>query len=111
MSCVSKNVRGTVFCVSADNLGAHSLCGLVESFSGHYICRCCIGDQSDYQKKEVRTGAFPPRTKQNYCHLMSLKENPDQVHCFGIKRACPITEELLFPFCVWVSTRYSSRPI
>lgn len=48
-----KYIRGSVFCVAADNLGAHSLSGLVESFTGHYICRFCIGDHSDYQKKEV----------------------------------------------------------
>ncbi len=51
MPLVSTNIRGTVFCVSADNLGAHSLSGLVENFSGHYICRFCIGDHSDYQQK------------------------------------------------------------
>lgn len=46
LSCVGKNISGTVFCVTADNLGAHSLCGLVESFSGYYICRFCMGDLS-----------------------------------------------------------------
>lgn len=92
---VGKNIRGTVFCVSADNLGAHSLSGLVESFSGHYICRFCIGDHSDYQQKEVHSGVFPPRTKENYAlHVRSVKENPALVHYYGVKKVCPLTEKL-----------------
>ena len=78
---------------SADNLGAHSLSGLVESFTGHYVCRCCIGDHSDYQQKEVHSGFFPQRTKENYAsHVQSVKENPDLVHCYGVKKVCPLTE-------------------
>lgn len=92
---LGKNIRGTVFCVSADNLGAHSLGGLVENFSGHYICRFCVGEHSDYQQKEVRSGAFPPRTKENYdLHVNSVKENPALVHYRGVKKGCPITEKL-----------------
>ena len=34
---IGTNIRGTVFCVAADNLGAHFISGLVESFNGHYI--------------------------------------------------------------------------
>ena len=94
---VGKNIRGTVFCISADNLGAHSLSGLVENFCGHYICRFCIGDSSDYQKKEVHSGAFPPRTKENYdLHVQSVKRNPALVHCCGVKKGCPITKKLSY---------------
>ena len=92
---VGKNIRGTVFCVSADNLGAHSLSGLVENFCGHYGCRFCIGDRSEYQQKEVHSGAFPSRTKENYdLHVTSVKRNPALVHCCGVKKGCPITEKL-----------------
>ena len=94
---VGRNVRGTVFCVSADNLGAHSLSGLVESFSAHFICRFCTGDHSDYQQKEVHSGAFPPRTKENYdLHVQSIKENHALVHCCGVKKGCPITGKLSY---------------
>lgn len=92
---IRTNIRGNVFCVVADNLGAHSLSGLVESFTGHYICRFCIGDHSDYQQKEVHSVGFPPRTKENYAlHLQSVKENPALVHCCGVKKACTLTENL-----------------
>lgn len=85
------------FCVSADNLGVHSLSGLVENFCGHYIYRFCIGDRSDYQQKEVHSGAFPPRTKENYdLHAQSVKRNPALAHCCGVKKGCPITEKLSY---------------
>ena len=94
---VGKNIRGTVLCISADNLGAHSLSGLVENFCGRYICRFCIGDRYDYQQKEVHSGAFPPRTKENYdLHVQSVKRNPALVHCCGVKKGCPITEKLSY---------------
>lgn len=51
ISSVGQNVKGSVFCVVADNLGAHSISGLVESFSGPYICRFCLGHRSEYQTR------------------------------------------------------------
>lgn len=63
---LGKIVNGTVFCVVADNLGAHSLGGFVENFSGSYICRFCLGDKSKFQVEEVRTGAFPLRAKEQH---------------------------------------------
>lgn len=35
--CLGKIVKGTVFSVIADNLGAHSVGSFVESFSGSYV--------------------------------------------------------------------------
>lgn len=95
LPAIGKNIRGTAFCVSSDNLGAHALSGLVESFTGHYICRFCIGDRSEYQQKEVHSGFFTPRRKENYTsHVQSVKENRHQVHCYGVKKICPLTEKL-----------------
>lgn len=66
-------------------------------FCGHFICRFCVGDHSDYQQKEVRSGAFPRRTKENYnLHINSVKTNPDLVQCFGVKKSCPITAKLSY---------------
>lgn len=42
ISSVGQNVKGTVLSVVADNLGAHSISGLVENFSGPFICRFCL---------------------------------------------------------------------
>lgn len=49
ISSVGKNIKGTVHCVVADNLGAHSINGLVESFTGPYIYRFCLGHCSEYK--------------------------------------------------------------
>lgn len=43
ISSFGQNVKGSVFCVAADNLGAHSICRLVENFSGPFICKFCLG--------------------------------------------------------------------
>ncbi len=92
---LGKTVKGTVYCVVADNLGAHSVAGLVESFSGPYICRFCLGEHVDFQEKEVRSGAFHIRTKEDYSvHVKALQANPALHHCFGVKRPCPLTEKL-----------------
>lgn len=41
---LGKRVKGTVYSVVADNLGAHSIGGFVESFSGTHVCRFCLGE-------------------------------------------------------------------
>jgi len=92
---LGKIVKGTVYCVVADNLGAHSVAGLVESFSGPYICRFCLGAHIDFQEKEVRSDAFQNRTKEDYSvHVKTLQANPSLSHCFGVKRPCPLTKKL-----------------
>lgn len=101
ISPVGQNVKGSVFCVVADNLGAHSISGLVESFSGPYICRFCLGHRSEYQTKEVRLSGFPACTKDKHAsHLLTMKENSTLTHCFGVKKACPLTEHLSHFHCV-----------
>lgn len=37
VASAGKNIRGMVYWVAADNLGAHFLSGLVESFIGPYV--------------------------------------------------------------------------
>lgn len=59
-------VKGTVLFVSSDNLGAHSLAGLQESFTVEHPCRFCFAKRSEIQKKGVHLGAFEPRTKQEH---------------------------------------------
>lgn len=95
ISSFGKNIKGTVLCVVADNLGAHSVGVFVESFTGSFICRFCLGNHADFQSVEVRSGAFPRRTKEAHAlHLQTLKENPQLNNCFGVKKQCPLTEKL-----------------
>ncbi len=63
ISKLGKFVKGTVHSVVADNLGAHSLAGFVESFSGQYVCRFCTAQKVDIQSKDVQSGDFVLRTK------------------------------------------------
>lgn len=91
---LGKILKGTVFCVAADNLGAHSIGGFVESFSATHICRFCLAELSEIQVKEVRTGAFQPRTKQQLSEQIQIAlENPTLIHCYGVKKRCALTEK------------------
>lgn len=51
-------VKGTVFYVSADNLGAHSLAGVQECFTVQRPCWFCMATKSDVQQEEVWSGEF-----------------------------------------------------
>lgn len=76
-------------------MGAHSIGGFVESFSNSYICRWCRGERSQFQESEVRTGTFPPRTKEEHrVHVETAQESTGGSHCYGVKQLCPLTEKL-----------------
>ena len=94
---LGRKVKGTVFSVVADNLGAHSMGGFVENFSGSYVCRFCVGERSEFPVEEVRTGAFQLRTKeQHQIHVQTVQENPAVTHVCGVKRQCVLTENLKY---------------
>lgn len=91
---LEKTIKGTA-CIVADNLGAHAVSGLVERFNRDYIRRFCLAKHADFHQKEVRSGAFPPRTKEAYVtHVQTIKENPTLTHCFGVKKVCPLMDKL-----------------
>ena len=88
-------VKGTVYCIVADNLGAHSIGGFVESFFSTHVCRFCLGERSQFQVSEVRTGAFCPTTIQDHrVHVQRAQGDKSLSHCYGVKRQCPLTEKL-----------------
>lgn len=79
--------------VIADNLGAQGLAGFIESFSGQYICPFCTAQKVEIQSKDVHSGAFSLRTKEIHdAHLKIAQDT--ETSCFGVKRACPLTEHL-----------------
>lgn len=59
-------VKGTVLIVAADNPAAHSLGGFFESFTVSQVCRFCMAKREEIQHKEVQTGLFQQRTKENH---------------------------------------------
>lgn len=86
-------IKGTVYCVVADNLAAHGMAGFVESFSGEFFCRFCLGKSSDVQAKEVQSGAFNHRTKEVHKdHVKTAQEKGTS--CCGVKRDCVFTKHL-----------------
>lgn len=94
VSKLGKILKGTVQCVVADNLGAHSIAGFVEFFSGRYICRFCTADRLDFQTKDVGAGGFSQRTEEIHTsHLKTLEEN-SLANCYGVTRKCVLSEKL-----------------
>lgn len=55
---LGQNLKGTVFCVSADNLAAHGLGGFTESFRSEYACRFCLTTR-DQMKSECNSWGVP----------------------------------------------------
>lgn len=94
---LGKVVKGTVFAVVADNLGAHSIGGFVESFSASHFCRFCVGERAQIQEHEVGEGLFALRTKIDYTmHVTAALANREDAHVFGVKRQCPISDSLSY---------------
>lgn len=86
-------LKGSVYCVVADNLAAHGLAGFVESFSAEFFCRFCLGKSSDVQTKEVCSCAFNVRDKDLHKdHVNNALENGTS--CCGVKRECVFTKHL-----------------
>lgn len=83
---VGQNVKGTIFCVSADNLAAHGLGGFLESFRAEYACRFCMATSEQFQATEVRDEEFVQRTNASHdVHVQNALENGSE---FGVKHDC-----------------------
>lgn len=90
---LGKSLRGTVHSVVADNMGAHNIAGLTESFSGDYFCRFCTAKCPDIRSDCVASGAFSLRSKEGYgAHVKEALQN--DTHLIGIKRVCVLTKNL-----------------
>lgn len=88
-------VKGTVLFVSADNLGAHSLAGLQESFTVEHPCWFCFAKRSEIQEKGVHLGAFEPRTKQEHDRqVVEVFKDASLVKQYGVKDGCFLSERL-----------------
>lgn len=86
-------LKGTVQCVVADNLAAHSMAGFIENFSGDYCCRFCTASRKDFQTSEVRAGNFTLRTAEEHQgHVKHALES--NVNVVGVKKACVFSDSL-----------------
>lgn len=90
---LNESVKGTVLSIVADNLGAHSVAGFMQSFSVEYYCRFCTGNSSNIQLHSVASGAFSLRTKE--LHQAHVKQAQETGGCyFGVKKDCVFTKNL-----------------
>ncbi|KAG1926705.1 hypothetical protein F2P79_024701 [Pimephales promelas] len=60
--------------------------GLTESFTVEHPCRFCLAKKSEIQEKEVRSGAFELRTKQEHDrHVAEVLHDASLVKQYGVK--------------------------
>ena len=84
---------------SADNLGAHSLFGFLESFSANQFCRFCSINKTDSQTC-FSCDPVLRRTKERYNESVSLIDSEHYNSSeTGIKRGC-VLNELQYFHCV-----------
>ena len=88
----TRAVHGILGLFSADNLGAHSLFGFLESFSANYPCRYCLAHKDEIQFKFFDTD-FTRRTRTHtdacVANLAEATYNPAQT---GIKTSCILND-------------------
>lgn len=90
---LDKFVKGTVFCVCADNLGAHSLAGFHECFNVEYFCRFCCLNRKKIATTEARDCQL--RTvEQHNSFVEELKYSDKSVN--GVKQACVLSNHLTY---------------
>lgn len=90
---MSENFGVNVFCVCADNLGAHSLAGFQESFNVDKFCRFCLISHS--QIALVKATDFQLRTvEQHNRFLEELNQNQAIKSVNGVKRECVLSKHL-----------------
>lgn len=92
---LQKYVKGTVFCVCADNLGAHGLAGFQESFIVDNFCRVCLVSQ-----KQIASTApqdFQLRTPEQHDSLLKELQSGDELRSLrGVKKECVLSKHLSY---------------
>ena len=91
------SIKGTVSCIVADNLGAHSVGGFVESFGPNvaHPCRFCTASSEDIQNIELTAADFRRRCREDHnLHVKEASENNAVSSTFGVKTDCVFHEFL-----------------
>jgi len=92
------SLHGLVVAISADNLGAHSLFGYLESFSANKLCRFCEVDKLEIQHTFTEPN-FKLRTKDSYDNAVKrIKDASYNASETGIKKSF-ILNDLKFFHC------------
>lgn len=91
---LDKFVKGTVFCVCADNLGAHSLAGFHESFNVEKFCRFCCLNRDQIANTEARDCQL--RTVEQHNAFVEELESSDKQSVNGVKQVCVLSKHLSY---------------
>lgn len=86
----NRNLKGTLACVSFDNLGGNILFGFSGGFNANYYCRICENKRSECQIL-VDENEIVLRTKQEYEKMVASIESGENLNLTetkGIKSAC-----------------------
>lgn len=87
-------LKGTVYCVLADNLAAHGLAGFNESFRSMYFCRFCVATQTNMQTSDAVTGCFELRNEDLHDTLVQEIQTNDSGENCGVKQSCILSDHL-----------------
>lgn len=88
-------IKGTVFCIYADNLGAHGLAGFQESFIVEKFCRFCLISQKQIANTEP--GDLLLRTPEQHNSLVEELQKGDQPQSLnGVKKECVLSKHLSY---------------
>lgn len=91
---LGENLKGILLCVIDDNLGAHSIAGFVESFSGRCACRFCTADRLEIQGKEAGAGGFSLRTEEIHTNHLKTPDENSLNNCYSVKTKYVLSEKL-----------------
>lgn len=94
IGALDRFVKGTVFCVCADNLGAHGLAGFQESFNVDKFCRFCLISRT--QVSTTETQDFQLRTEQQHNIFVVELETSDDQSVNGVKAECVLSKHLSY---------------
>ena len=90
VASLGQSIKGTISYISSDNLGAHIIGGLTQSFSNAaYICRFCNASSKDIQDDLKMIESFELRTPQGYDNSVAevMQDDSKSAVC-GIKSGC-----------------------
>lgn len=96
---LEKRVKGTVICVTGDNLGAHQLGGFSENFSTEtFFCRYCCISRDEFTAEPWKLG-----TTRSIAHYQScvdvLDQDETQSKHLGVKRNSAMNSLAFFHVC------------
>lgn len=95
VEALNAHLRGTVYCVCADNLGAHSLGGFQESFQAENLCRFCQVSKDDIQTQYA--SCFQLRTVEQHNSITNeLRDHHELQSRLGVKKECVLSKHLSF---------------